>query len=173
LEHERNLARTDYLTGAVNSRYFYEFVQTELDRVQRYEHPFTVVYIDLDNFKLMNDQFGHATGDVALQTIVRCAQQHLRKSDIVARLGGDEFALLLPETNQAAAQAALTKIQQIFLAEMQQHDWPVTLSIGALTYSAPASITPDALLKMADSLMYRAKTSGKNTIKSAIYPSPQ
>ena len=99
LEHEKELARTDSLTGAVNSRVFYDSLQTEINRSQRYKNPFTIVYIDLDNFKIVNDDFGHSTGDQVLRFVVNQVRKHLRKTDVVARLGGDEFALLLPETN--------------------------------------------------------------------------
>ena len=103
MEREKELARTDYLTGAVISRAFFELVQMEIDRSQRYKHPFTIVYIDLDNFKTVNDQFGHLIGDQVLRTVVSHAKKHLRKTDVIARLGGDEFALLLPETSQESA----------------------------------------------------------------------
>ena len=103
MQRESELARTDYLTGAVNSRFFYDFVQKEIDRLQRYQHPFTLAYIDLDNFKLVNDQFGHAIGDQALRRVVSLATKHLRKTDVVARLGGDELTFLLPETDREAA----------------------------------------------------------------------
>ena len=169
LAYERNLARTDYLTGAVNLRCFTELVRMEMDRFQRYEHPFTVVYIDLDNFKVVNDEFGHAAGDQVLRTIVNCANQHLRRIDVVARLGGDEFALLLPETNEKSAQVALTHMQRVFLTEMQNCNWPITLSVGALTCMATTPPTIAELLKITDELMYTAKESGKNTIKSAVY----
>ena len=96
-ERERELARMDYLTGAVNSRLFYEMAQMEIERLQRYGHPFTLAYIDLDNFKSVNDQFGHSMGDQVLRTVVTTARKHLRVTDVVARLGGDEFALLLPD----------------------------------------------------------------------------
>ena len=107
LEREREIAHIDYLTGAINSRLFYDFAQMEIDRIQRYEHPFTLAYIDLDNFKVVNDRFGHSVGDQALRTVVSATKKYLRKTDVVARLGGDEFVLLLPETNQESARVVL------------------------------------------------------------------
>ncbi|MFA4915140.1 MAG: GGDEF domain-containing protein [Syntrophales bacterium] len=105
----------------------------EIERSQRHKHPFTVTYFDLDNFKTVNDRFGHSMGDNVLCTVVRYAKTHLRKMDIVARLGGDEFAFLLPETDQVQARVAISKIQISLLDEMYRNDWPVTFSIGVLT----------------------------------------
>lgn len=168
LERERELARTDYLTGAVNSRLFYDLVQMEIDRFQRYKHPFTLAYIDLDNFKTVNDQFGHSMGDQVLRTVGSSTKKHLRKTDVVARLGGDEFALLLPETNQESARVAISKLQGDLLEEMRQSNWPITFSIGVLTCSAAPHAT-DELVRMTDELMYSVKLNGKNAIKYSTY----
>jgi predicted signal transduction protein with EAL and GGDEF domain len=111
MQRESELARTDHLTGAVNLRFFYELAQMEIDRLHRYGHPFTLAYIDLDGFKAVNDQFGHATGDRVLHTVVNFIKKHMRKTDVCARLGGDEFALLLPETDQEVARLAISKIR--------------------------------------------------------------
>ena len=168
LEREREIAHIDYLTGAINSRLFYDFAQMEIDRIQRYEHPFTLAYIDLDNFKVVNDRFGHSAGDQALRTVVSATKKYLRKTDVVARLGGDEFVLLLPETNQESARVVLSKIQSGLLEEMRQNNWPITFSIGVLTCSA-APHTTDELVRMADELMYSVKHNGKNGIKYSVY----
>ncbi len=167
-ERERDSARIDYLTGAVNLRFFYDLMQMEIDRFQRYGHPFTIAYIDLDHFKAVNDQFGHSVGDQALQTVARSAGKQLRKTDVVARLGGDEFALLLPNTDQESARVVLSKTKAGLLDEMRKNKWPITFSIGALTCSAVPPI-PDELLKMADELMYSVKRDSKNAIKYASY----
>jgi diguanylate cyclase (GGDEF)-like protein len=169
LEHERELAQTDYLTGAVNPRFFFELLQMEIDRSLRYAHPFTIAYIDIDNFKAINDRFGHVTGDRVLCTMVERARQNLRKTDLVARLGGDEFALLLPETGQESAQTILSKIQSEILIGMQAEDWPVTISIGVLTCINP-SLTTQEILGLVDELMYSVKHAGKNAIKFSVYP---
>jgi diguanylate cyclase (GGDEF)-like protein len=168
LEREEELARTDYLTGAANSRFFYDLVQMEIDRFQRYEHPFTLANIDLDNFKIMNDQFGHSVGDQVLRTVVNSARKNLRKTDVIARLGGDEFALLLTETDQESALVVLTKIQSDLLEEMRQRNWPITFSIGVMTCSA-APHTTDELVRMTDELMYAVKRDNKNAIKYSTY----
>jgi diguanylate cyclase (GGDEF)-like protein len=169
LEHERELAHVDYLTGAINSRCFFDSVQTQIDRSKRDKDlPFTIVYIDIDNFKAVNDQFGHTTGDHVLQTIVTQARMGLRKTDMVARLGGDEFVLLLPETNQESAQVVLSKLQHNILVAMQQNNWPVTFSAGVLTCVAPPNST-DEIMGLVDELMYSVKRSSKNDIKYATY----
>ncbi len=168
MEHEKNLARTDHLTGALNSRFFMDLAQIEMYRLQRYKHLFTLAYFDLDNFKEVNDQSGHTAGDQALRTIVSYAKRHLRKNDIVARLGGDEFGLLLPETNQESARVVLNNLHAGLLEEMQEKNCPITFSIGALTCSSPAS-SPDELLRIADGLMYAVKRGGKNAINYLTY----
>lgn len=168
LGHEKELARTDYLTGAANSRFFYDLLEMEMDRFPRYKRPFTLTYIDLDNFKSVNDRFGHLVGDQVLCMVVNSAKMNLRKTDVVARLGGDEFALLLPETDQQSARVALAKIHDGLIKMMRQNDWPVTFSIGALTCSAvPAS--SDELLRIADELMYDVKCDSKDAIKYSVY----
>jgi predicted signal transduction protein with EAL and GGDEF domain len=103
LEREREIARIVYLTGIANRRHFFEILQTTLDSSQRYNRPFSIAYIDLDGFKLMNDQYGHETGDKLLCAFVNRAKNQLRKTDVIARLGGDEFILLLPEIDHDAA----------------------------------------------------------------------
>lgn len=165
---EREFARKDTLTGALNSRSFLEFVRMEVDRSQRYKHPFTLAYIDLDNFKSVNDQFGHSTGDRVLRSVVNQAQQSLRKIDTIARLGGDEFAVLLPETNQESAGVALSKLRRSLLEEMRQNDWPITFSIGVLTCDLDAPNNDD-LVQMADDLMYSVKRGSKDAIRYSHY----
>jgi len=168
LEHEREIAHKDYLTGALNSLFFYNVLQMEINRSLRYKNLFTIAYIDLDNIKTVNDEFGHATGDEVLCFVVNQIKNSLRKVDVVARLGGDEFALLMPETNQKSAQVVLSKLQHNILAGMQKNNWPVTLSIGVLTYIDTPPTANEAIKKV-DDLMYSVKKSSKNNIKYATY----
>jgi diguanylate cyclase (GGDEF)-like protein len=168
MQRESELARIDYLTGAINSRYFYELAGKEIDRLGRYGHPFILAYVDLDNFKDMNDRFGHSTGDQILREVVNCVKRHMRRTDIFARIGGDEFVLLLPETNEDFARVAILKIQTDLLVEMQQNNWLVTFSIGVLTCNL-APHTAEELVKRADELMYEAKHNGKNRIEYCSY----
>jgi diguanylate cyclase (GGDEF)-like protein len=167
LNHEKEIAHTDYLTGAINSRFFYDILQLEIRRSNRYKHPFTIAYFDIDNFKTLNDQFGHVTGDMVLRAVVLNARKHLRVTDVVARLGGDEFVVLLPETNLDAAKVALAKIQSDISEGMQQNNWPVTLSIGVLTCMACMESVKqtDEIIRVVDDLMYLVKRNGKNAIK--------
>ena len=168
MQRESELAHIDYLTGAINMRFFYELAGIEIDRFQRYGHPFTLCYIDLDDFKTVNDKFGHATGDLVLSIVADSIKKQIRKTDIFARLGGDEFALLLPETSADAARVAISKIRVEFLKQMQQSNWPVTFSMGVLTCNLhPVSV--EELVRQADEVMYQSKDSGKNIIKYSAY----
>jgi diguanylate cyclase (GGDEF)-like protein len=168
LRQEKEYSRIDFLTGIRNRRYFIELVNMEISRTRRYERPFTVVCIDLDNFKTVNDCFGHSTGDILLRLVARTLQQNIRVTDTVARLGGDEFAILLPETGRNVAEVILQKVQKINLDIMQRHGWPVTLSIGVVTFTSPPS-TVDEALRISDQLMYTAKNNGKNSIRYEVF----
>jgi len=171
LEREHALARTDILTGTFNSRAFHEMVEFERQRAQRYQHPLTMLYIDADNFKDVNDQWGHQTGDKVLQRIAETLKHSLRGTDVTARLGGDEFAVLLPEASPEAAQMTARKLRDRLLETMGQSNWPVTFSIGALTFIQPPD-TVDAMIAEADMLMYAVKRDGKNALKYEIAVTP-
>ncbi len=162
------LAHTDHLTTAKSSRYFYELMQMETYRSQRNRHPFTIAYIDIDNFKDVNDRFGHSEGDLVLIALVSSVGKVIRKSDLIARLGGDEFAILFPETDQEAARIIFSKIKNSFAEAMQQNNWSVTISVGLLTCRV-APQTTDELIRMVDELMYLAKSDGKNAVKYSTY----
>jgi len=163
LRREKELSRRDILTGAVNRREFIELLSAEILRMMRYGRHFSLAYIDLDNFKSVNDLRGHASGDRLLRIVAEGVRDAVRSSDVVARLGGDEFAILLPETGAAAAEAVIRKVQGTVDDLLREGRWNVTMSIGLLSCeSAPDS--SDQALRQADSLMYRAKSEGKNRV---------
>jgi diguanylate cyclase (GGDEF)-like protein len=164
IENEQSLARTDPVTGAANQRAFYELAEYELGRAQRTKAPLSLASIDLDNFKAVNDRWGHAVGDTALRTVVTTIKTHIRSTDQLARVGGDEFILFLPQTDAQAAQTTLNRVQAKLLDAMQTSQWPVTFSVGVVTFLSPPA-TIDSALKQADEFMYSVKRSGKNRIE--------
>lgn len=164
LDRLREQAGTDGLTGLVNSRIFLQRVEQERERALRYGHPFTVAYLDLDQFKLVNDTWGHETGDLVLRTIAGCVTGALRRTDLVARLGGDEFAILLAETGEREAAEALQKLHAKMQEQLAEQSWPVGCSIGAITCVDPTRVSVNELVRQADELMYQVKRSGKNRL---------
>ncbi len=166
LDRERDLARTDTLTGAINSRHFHEILEIEIARIDRNKRPLTLAFMDLDHFKSVNDRFGHSEGDRALRIVVESIRAHVRKTDVVARLGGDEFVLMLPETSMEQAREVISKLRSELLRHMQSNDWPITFSIGVITCSSPPP-SPDALVNRADELMYSVKHGGRNQVAYA------
>ena len=167
MHRERRLARTDPLTGAANSRTFYEVARAEVERARRASRPLTLAYLDVDDFKLLNDRQGHAAGDNALRHIVRTIHLNLGNQGLLARLGGDEFALLLPEQDSQEASALLYRLQELLSTEMARGGWPVTLSVGAITFLRPVSDV-HRMIPAVDVLMYKAKRKGKGRIEYAV-----
>ena len=161
---ERDLSRIDPLTTLPNRRAFFEVAEIETSRARRYQHPLTLVYLDVDEFKLINDRFGHIVGDQVLRRVAMAAQTCLRRSDLAARMGGDEFTILLPETSQEAAEPILRRIQAGLRGIMEREGWPVTFSIGAVTFRTPPADV-DEMIRIADEEMYRAKGEGKNQLR--------
>lgn len=168
LREEMSLARTDFLTGVANRRFFMELAVQEIKSARRYNRPFIVAYADVDHFKSINDRFGHNQGDALLRLVAHTIRSHLREVDIVARLGGDEFALLLPETGAAAAREVMSKVQAGLEKAVQTHDWPVTFSIGTVIFMTPP-VSVDEMIKRADMLMYQVKRSGKKNVEYEIW----
>jgi len=164
LKHEKELSLTDFSTGASNRRAFTSVLETEVERAARYGHPTTLIFMDLDNFKDVNDNFGHPAGDDLLCLTVKTIKENIRSTDVVARMGGDEFAVLLPETDFESAKSAVNKIHSHLMGLSDKLRRGTTFSIGMVTYSKAPS-TADEVVKAADRLMYEVKNSGKNAVK--------
>jgi diguanylate cyclase (GGDEF)-like protein len=162
-QRERAWAHTDSLTGIPNRRAFFERLEIEKNRARRYERPLTLAYLDLDHFKEVNDTLGHETGDQLLGIVANVMTRGIRQADAVARLGGDEFAIVLPETNKSAAAAALNKVSSSLDAAMKERNWPVTFSIGLVTFQ-PTPDSTQEIISAADQAMYAAKKSGRGRV---------
>jgi diguanylate cyclase (GGDEF)-like protein len=163
LDSEKTLANSDPLTGALNRRAFFDITEYELNRSHRYEHATTIAYIDLDNFKGINDRLGHTVGDNLLIMVTKTISSNIRSTDILSRFGGDEFVILLPETPAEAAATFLNKIHNQLNQAMSSRNWPVSFSIGAVTYpKSPPGV--EEVIKKADMLMYEVKRSGKDRL---------
>ncbi len=159
----QRLARRDELTGLFTRRAFAERLEHDLAMAGRHQMPLTVAYLDIDDFKAVNDQTGHASGDQLLRTVATALRQSTRQVDTVARLGGDEFALVLPETDAAGACRAIAKLQSGLVVACRDAGFGVSVSIGALTLVAPA-LSVDEAIAAADALMYEAKRQGKAAV---------
>ncbi|HEY2822979.1 MAG TPA: diguanylate cyclase [Candidatus Acidoferrum sp.] len=167
LESEKNLSRVDFLTGIPNRRMFYQALTLEGKRSRRYGRAITLIYIDVDNFKLLNDHYGHATGDELLKIIGSILEGTVRSTDMAARLGGDEFAILLPETDEANAGTIVAKLRQNLQNAIAPKGWPVTFSFGVVTFPIALDSTEE-MIKRADEFMYEAKKGGKAAVVSRV-----
>ena len=152
----------DQLTNVLNARAFADRLGQELDRNRRYPRPLALIYMDLDNFKVINDTHGHQTGDAVLRLVADAMHSSVRQSDVVGRLGGDEFAVLMPETDAALADAAAKRLIES-LRNVFKGTPNVTASIGVVSCIATDANTDD-LLRKADQAMYDAKKSGKDRV---------
>ena len=170
-EMERKLreeAQTDALTGAATRRHFRELAQRELARARRHGGAVSLVAIDVDHFKAINDGYGHATGDLVLQALARSCQRLMREEDVLGRLGGDEFSLLLPDTGHFmainVAERMRTAIARAEVPTGGAAPLRFTASLG-VTASMPEDAGIDDLLMRADKALYSAKRDGRNTVR--------
>jgi diguanylate cyclase (GGDEF)-like protein len=162
------LARKDSLTDLANRSSFYELVNHEMLRCQRYGGAISIVFIDLDNFKVLNDKFGHDAGDEALRVVAQTMRDQLRCTDLPARFGGDEFAVMLAGMDAHGASQATQILQSRLLSAMRERGWPVTFSIGlAIFNKVPESV--DQMIRHADTLMYKIKHRGKDGISEQVF----
>ncbi|MBI5889959.1 MAG: EAL domain-containing protein [Nitrosomonadales bacterium] len=163
------LSIRDPLTGLYNRRKFHEFLKYEIIRAERHQHGFAVIMIDLDNFKYINDTFGHPIGDMVLKELTAMLGEGLRRGDVLARLGGDEFALILPETPAKNGLLVANKLHQTLVG--REFELPVgkvrtTASFSMVTYPEDGK-TEEELYSAMDVVLYKAKMLGKNQVMTA------
>jgi diguanylate cyclase (GGDEF)-like protein len=165
VELER-IATTDSLTGLYNRRYFFNLGETEFSKAQRYNRPISVILLDADHFKDINDSNSHAAGDQALEHLADQLHQHTRAADLVARYGGEEFIILLPETTAQEAYSVAERIRETVQNSILTHEgkkYSYTLSLGiADNQNCEQGTRFEAILSMADRALYQAKDRGRN-----------
>ncbi len=166
------LSITDPLTGLHNRRHFDRVYSQEIRRSIRYQHPLSLLYMDIDHFKNVNDTYGHDAGDVILSDMGKLMQMYLRETDTIVRHGGEEFGAILPETDLKTA----SMIGERLRAAIELHEstfgdltLKVTMSVGVAA-ACGDKIDPEILFQTADKALYRAKTGGRNRVVSAAYP---
>lgn len=157
------ISRIDSLTKLLNPGAFYGTTTIELGRAERFKRPFTMAYLDVDNFKNINDEYGHLAGDDLIRIIGSVITHNIRAIDIAGRLGGDEFAIMLPETEEGQARDVVERLVAELSQVMADKGYGTTLSIGVVTASQfPTTI--DDVIRRADHAMYTVKKGGKNAI---------
>jgi diguanylate cyclase (GGDEF)-like protein len=165
VEQLQEQAMADALTGLANLRALREVIAHEIERSRRFNHPLALAYMDVDEFKQINDRDGHEAGNRVLVSLASVARATIRSVDTVARVGGDEFVVLMPETDAEAALPLADRLSEAFSRAVTFHDAPVTCSIGLASFErAPESV--DQTLAAADALMYEAKAAGGNAVQA-------
>ena len=165
---EQHLAQTDGLTELYSRRAFEERLRHDLVLAQRRKSILSLAYVDLDDFKAVNDVRGHAEGDRVLRAVGRVLRDSVREADTAARIGGDEFALVLPDTDRLGAERVISKVRSGLREALAAGGWPVTCSIGVTTFMDPA-ISPETAITLADALMYEAKRSSKGAVAYSVH----
>lgn len=169
LTHIKMLSEKDELTGVLNMRAFGMIADRVSRTSSRYNHTYTIVMVDSDSLKVVNDRFGHQAGNRLLQLLVQCIQAQLRETDVLARYGGDEFIVLLPETAAAGAEIVATRIRQrVEAAVLTTRERPVstTVSMGIASYPEHGSDL-ESVMERADQALYASKTGGRNRVTIA------
>jgi diguanylate cyclase (GGDEF)-like protein/PAS domain S-box-containing protein len=170
LENElQEQAQSDYLTGLPNRRHFIERGEEELARTKRYGRPMSLLMLDIDHFKAINDTHGHQAGDLALQMMADHCREVLREIDVIGRVGGEEFAIILPETDRAGANRIAERLRASIAGKVMATEkgatLGITVSIGLATHAgSDAEANLDGLIKQADEALYEAKRSGRNRV---------
>jgi diguanylate cyclase (GGDEF)-like protein len=169
-EKEKKISRIDMLTGALNRKGIFEIIEAEIQSSKNNNFPITLAYIDIDNFKMINDRLGHHVGDKLLKLITDIVTFHIRGSDYFARIGGDEFIILFPNTGKDASHTLIDKIRHLFSEAAEKEGWRVSLSIGIGVFKGKA-IDREKMLMKTDSLMYKVKKGQKNGVLFRTYSS--
>lgn len=173
LQQLQNFATVDGLTGVFNRRYFTEIANREISRVERYGGDLSLIMLDLDYFKKINDTYGHAAGDAVLISIAKLCYGTIRRTDIFSRHGGEEFVTLLPETNFQAAMLLAERLRhavELMRVKYKNLSLSTTASFGVVSVSSPVQISLDDLLLYADKSVYLAKEKGRNCVCGSLYP---
>ncbi len=162
-----NLVRTDTLTGIANYRYFTQALEQEIERTQRSGQPTSLIMLDIDFFKKVNDEWGHETGNQALIHLARLLQQTVRRLDIPCRYGGEEFAIILPDTTLSASIPVAERIREGIETnplDVAGKKLVMTVSLGIATCTSRDPLSVEELVKQADEALYRAKEEGRNRV---------
>jgi diguanylate cyclase (GGDEF)-like protein len=168
IRDSEELALTDGLTGLLNRRAFDRELSVATARAERYQRELSLMVLDIDRFKNLNDRFGHPAGDMIIRAVANVLQAHARRVDVAARIGGEEFALILPDTPSAAALRLAERLRTAIMHESRD-GVPITASFG-VAHVQDTGPSAEALLAAADSAMYAAKNAGRNRVRHAANP---
>ncbi len=171
-ERLRELAVTDGLTNLYNHRYFQDLIEKELPRVERYNHVLSIIMLDIDHFKSINDTYGHPQGDIVLRTIADIFQETVRKPDTVARYGGEEFVIVLPETDIKGAVVLAERLRKLVEKreiKLEEKTITITISLGVTTYETSKGRKSKAeIMYAADKALYNSKKTGRNKLSILV-----
>ncbi len=160
-------ATVDFLTGLYNRRFFKHQLELAIERAKRYKIPFSLIILDIDHFKRINDQFGHLVGDQVLKEVAKLIKQNIRKVDIPARYGGEEFVVIIPGTGIEGAISAAKRLRKSIESHRfgtSEQPIRITVSMGVSTYSPFSPLSAEEFLAKVDQLLYAAKEKGRNCI---------